>query len=173
MAEQPVPLLTFYQGWGIYQRNLKDMIAPLTTEQLATPAGGQEWTLGMIAQHIVANRVWWFQMWMGEGSRDLAPIAHWDPQDVVEQAPLSAAELVAGLDSTWGMISDALARWTADDLGAMFSAPPEMSEEERENFPPTSRRWIIWHVLEHEIHHGGELSLALGCIGMPGLYGSM
>ncbi len=29
--------------------------------------------------------------------------------------------------------------------------------------------WIIWHVLEHEIHHRGELSLALGMLGREGL----
>jgi uncharacterized damage-inducible protein DinB len=27
-------------------------------------------------------------------------------------------------------------------------------------------RWIIWHVLEHEIHHRGELFLMLGLMGM-------
>lgn len=29
--------------------------------------------------------------------------------------------------------------------------------------------WIIWHVLEHEIHHRGELSLILGQLGREGL----
>jgi uncharacterized damage-inducible protein DinB len=29
--------------------------------------------------------------------------------------------------------------------------------------------WIIWHVLEHEIHHRGELSLILGLLGKDGL----
>lgn len=29
--------------------------------------------------------------------------------------------------------------------------------------------WIFWHVLEHEIHHRGELSLILGLLGWPGL----
>jgi len=29
--------------------------------------------------------------------------------------------------------------------------------------------WIIWHVLEHEIHHRGELSLILGLLGRDGL----
>jgi len=29
--------------------------------------------------------------------------------------------------------------------------------------------WIVWHVLEHEIHHRGELSLALGLLGREGL----
>ena len=29
--------------------------------------------------------------------------------------------------------------------------------------------WIFWHVLEHEIHHRGELSLILGLLGRSGL----
>jgi uncharacterized damage-inducible protein DinB len=32
-----------------------------------------------------------------------------------------------------------------------------------------SLRFIIWHVIEHEIHHRGELSLILGILGRSGL----
>ena len=34
---------------------------------------------------------------------------------------------------------------------------------------PYTLSWIIWHVLEHEIHHRGELSLVLGLLGRDGL----
>ena len=104
MTDTALPLITFYKGWETYQQSLIETIAPLSPEQLALPASSHHWTIGMVAQHIVGNRVWWFQMWMGEGSRDLAPIAHWDPADEKEQPPLEAAELVAGLESTWRMI---------------------------------------------------------------------
>jgi uncharacterized damage-inducible protein DinB len=170
VTEQPLTLITFYQGWETYQRSLVEVIEPLTTEQLALPAASHHWTIGRLAQHIIANRVWWFQGWMGEGSPDLAPIANWDSADEVEPPPLDATEMVAGLKATWGMIAEALARWTPTDLGQMFQPPADLSEDERENFPPTTRQWILWHVLEHEIHHGGELSLALGGYGLPGIY---
>jgi uncharacterized damage-inducible protein DinB len=173
VTEQTPSLIAFYKGWGTYQQMLIEMITPLTPEQLALPASSHKWTIGMVAQHIVANRVWWFQMWMGEGSPELAPIAHWDPADPVEQAPLNAADLVAGLKSTWEMIADSLASWTHTDLEQVFSPPAAMSEEERENTPSFTRQWIIWHTLEHEIHHGGELSLALGGHGLEGIYGNM
>jgi uncharacterized damage-inducible protein DinB len=29
-----------------------------------------------------------------------------------------------------------------------------------------SRAWVVWHVLEHDLHHGGELSLTLGMHGL-------
>ena len=34
---------------------------------------------------------------------------------------------------------------------------------------PLPLRWIVWHVLEHEVHHCGELSLILGLLGKEGL----
>lgn len=172
MTEQTYSLITFYKGWETYQQSLIEMIEPLSPEQLALRAGSHQWTIGMLAQHIVANRVWWFQVWMGEGSPELVPIAHWDPADEVEQPPLTAVELVAGLKATWGMIAEALARWTGADLEDIFQPPAALREDERERFPPFSRRWIIWHVLEHEIHHGGELSLVLGSYGLEGVYGN-
>ena len=173
MTEQALPLITFYKGWATYQQNLVEMIAPLSVEQLALPAASHRWTIGMLAGHIIANRVWWFQVWMGEGSPDLAPVAHWDPSDQEYQPPVGATELVAGLRSTWEMIAGSLARWTAADLEKVFQPPASLREDERENFPPFSRQWIIWHVLEHEIHHGGELSLVLGGYGLQGIYGDM
>jgi uncharacterized damage-inducible protein DinB len=29
-----------------------------------------------------------------------------------------------------------------------------------------SRAWVVWHVLEHDLHHGGEISLTLGMHGL-------
>jgi uncharacterized damage-inducible protein DinB len=172
-VNEPTPvLMTFYKGWARYQKALVETVTPLTPEQLALPAGAHRWSIGELIQHMVGDRVWWYQTWMGEGSPDLAPIAHWDPADPLEQQALSAAELVAGLDATWQMVTAALSRWTAADLEQVFSPPKEMSEEERQSTGDITRQWIIWHVLEHEIHHGGELSLALGAYGMPGIYGT-
>jgi uncharacterized damage-inducible protein DinB len=170
-TEQALSLSTFYGGWEGVQRNLVKMIGPLTPEQLALRAAPHQWSIGMVAQHIVGNRVWWFQVWMGEGSPELAPIAHWDPQDEAEQLTLDAEELVAGLKSTWQMIQDALDRWIPADLGKVFSPPSAMSEEEQRAFGELTRQWIIWHVLEHEILHAGEISLVLGMYGLETFYG--
>ncbi len=29
-----------------------------------------------------------------------------------------------------------------------------------------TRRWVIWHLIEHDLHHGGEISLTLGIHGL-------
>ncbi len=167
---QALPLTTFYSGWHSFQRNLIKVIAPLTPEQLALRAAPHHWSIGMVAQHIIANRVWWFQVWMGEGSSELAPIAHWDPQDKEYQSVNESAELVAGFENTWHMIQHTLAHWTPSDLGHVFSPPAALSEEEKSIFGELTRQWIIWHVIEHEILHAGELSLALGTYGLTSIY---
>ncbi|GCE15517.1 DinB family protein [Tengunoibacter tsumagoiensis] len=173
MIEQAPSLFTFYQGWKTYQRMLVEMLAPLSPEHLALPIASDQRTIGMVVQHLIANRVWWFQVWMGEGSADLAPIAHWDPSDVAYQPVSDAATLISGSESTWGMIEETLSHWTHADLGHIFQPPAALSEEERANVPPFSRQWIIWHTFEHEIHHGGELSLALSQRGLMGIYGDL
>jgi len=32
-----------------------------------------------------------------------------------------------------------------------------------------SRQWVIWHLIEHDLYHGGELSLTLGMHNIPAL----
>jgi hypothetical protein len=101
-----------------------------------------------------------------------------------------AAELVAGLEKTWQMIEQTLARLTSADLFEVF---PPLDQAERvrhaklvepalqpfaqmwldaaalsgEVRPARSRQWIIWGVLEHDIHHVSEISTILGVHGLP------
>jgi|SRR5579859_2713638 len=168
MTEPTYSLMMFYQGWENIQRNLVEMIAPLSSEELALSTASHHWSLGRLVTHMVADRAWWFQGWMCAGNPDLDPIVHWDEEG---QPVRETAELVAGLEVTWQMISGALQRWTPEDLGYTFSNPAFMPEEEWKIWGDCTRQWIIWHVLEHEIYHTGELSLGLGAYGMRGLYG--
>jgi uncharacterized damage-inducible protein DinB len=169
--DQLISLLRFYKGWETYQRMLLRVIEPLSPKQLALPVSSSKWTIGRTVQHIVANRVWWFQVWMGEGSPDLAPILKWDPSDFGEPPMLQPAEIITGLQSTWEMVANALAGWTSSDLERVIAPPKSLSKEEQATFGDTPVDWIIWHVFEHEIHHGGEISLILGQFGLPGIYG--
>jgi uncharacterized damage-inducible protein DinB len=54
------------------------------------------------------------------------------------------------------------------DLEATFRQPSTSPLPDRRTALP-SRQWIIWHVLEHDIHHGGELSFLLGMYGVPAI----
>jgi hypothetical protein len=88
------------------------------------------------------------------------------------------------------MIQETLARLTPDDL---FADVPPLDQADRERHarlvapalqpyaqmwldatarsgevrPAVSRQQIIWGVLEHDIHHGSEISTTLGVHGLP------
>ncbi|QBD75593.1 DinB family protein [Ktedonosporobacter rubrisoli] len=173
MTEQTLPLIMFYQDWESYHRRLVKAIAPLSSDQLDSPVATHHWTIRRLIQHMISDRVWWFHDWLGAGSPELAHFVHWNPGDAEEPSGLGAAELVAALESTWIMIKGALTNFTASDLGRIFSPPASLSEEEQQAFGDSSLQWIIGHVHEHEIHHGGELSLALGGLSLPGVYGNI
>ena len=171
MQQTEYPLIRFYKGWATYQRMLTEVVAPLSMDQLDLTIAPGKWTVGQLVQHIAFNRVWWFQLWMNQGDATLAPLLGWDPTVQTQPLKSSADELVAALAATWSMIDTALNSWTAADLAGECPVPTTLSAEEQAIFRPSTRDWIIWHVLEHEIHHGGEISLILGVNGLLGIYG--
>lgn len=155
MTQHPDTLARFYRGWDEYQRMLVQAVAPLSTEALALRVAPSQWSAGRIAAHIVATRVGWFQGLLGEGDPALA---EYDPGGDADDAPPRAvAELVSGLQATWAMVEECLNRWTPGMLTDTFTTH---HGQER------SRQWVLWHVLEHDIHHGGELLLTLGSGGV-------
>jgi uncharacterized damage-inducible protein DinB len=170
MIEQTLSLTAVYAGWDRFQRDLVKAVAPLSPEQQALPVAPTHWPIGMLVQHILNDRLWWFQLWLGEATPEVASYMHWEEEEA-GKAVHTAAELVAGLEATWSMIEGALERWTVSDLGRVFDPPASLTERERKMFGPSTRQEIIFHVLRHDIHHGGELAVGMGSHGLPTIWG--
>ena len=77
--------------------------------------------------------------------------------------PPGASELVRGLRTTWQVIQNGLERWTLADLDTEFQ------HEEDGVVITYTRQWLLWHLLEHDMHHGGEFSYVLGMHGREGM----
>ncbi len=168
MTEQVSPLATFYKpGWENYQNAIVQTIASLSSEQLALPIAAHSRSIRELLEHMIGARFNWFSNWMGE---EFAPIVGEEDESYV----YNAAELVTIFEQTWRVISSALDRWTFADLEQLFQPPAShqawLRNQGLEEAPPHTRLWIVWHVMEHEIHHGGELSLALGTHGIDTFY---
>jgi len=159
MADDDFMLTTFYTSWKAYQDRLKASLAPLTAEQLTLRAAPGLRSIGENAAHIVGCRAGWFTNFLGEdGGPDVTATAHWDVPDAPTR---TAAELAQALDHTWQCMTDCLARWSPADMRQTF--PDDWDGKQVE----LSRAWVVWHVLEHDLHHGGELSLTLGMHALP------
>src|ERR1051326_798599 len=148
MADQLDLMTTFYSGWGVYQQYLVDAVAPLSTEQLALRVAPHLRPVDMLVRHIIGARARWFHGVFDAGGETLAALSSWDRPD---QPAHTASELVEGLRATWRTIETTLADWTAADLTYVYEG---IHGGEPYKF---TRGWVIWHVIEHDIHHGGEL----------------
>ncbi len=153
-------LAEIYQGWETYHGNLVKAIAPLTAEQLTLRAAPNLRSIFEQMTHVIAVRVRWFHVTADAGGAEYDPFAAWDRATPPAQ---TAGELVRGLGVSWKLIKEALATWTPAELSTPFVKPwhGEMAT--------LTRQWIVWHVIEHDLHHGGEVSFVLGMHGLPGL----
>jgi len=158
--ETNVTLRFLTEGWAAYQTQLSGALAPLSPGQLARRAAPSLRSVEELARHIIGVRAGWFHNILGEGDDEFGAYHDWDQPD----APIrSAHELVSGLAATWAVMQAALARFTPDDLAFMVTG-------ERKGRTFAYRRgWVLWHVLEHDLHHGGELGYSLGMQGLKAL----
>jgi uncharacterized damage-inducible protein DinB len=150
-------LADFAVEWERYQGLLITALEPLTAEQLELRAAPDLRSIRQIATHIVGARARWLRRALHEGPADLDEVGMWDRP---ETPPRTAADLVSGLRRTWEALHACLERWTEADLVRTF---------EREYGGETvtlSHRWVIWHLIEHDLHHGGEVSFSLGMHGL-------
>ena len=166
MTQQHFQLISIYKGWDIYQQHLLTAIAPLSPEQLTLRAAPHLRSLGEQVAHMIAVRARWLSLDLHEGGSKLDTFVGWDgwrPQPGRDVPPVrNTSELISGLESTWQVLQEALDRWTVADLEEIF--PPDSPEEE-----PFTRQFVLWHLIEHDLHHGGELSFVLGMHGLTGI----
>ncbi|HKV86026.1 MAG TPA: DinB family protein [Ktedonobacterales bacterium] len=145
------------QGWQTYQERLAQALAPLTLEQVTLRAAPNLRSIDQLARHIIGVRAAWFHNALGIGDDDFAAYSAWNDAEV---APRPGAELAAGLTATWAVVQTALDGFTPEYMEETF-------ERERWGKKHTLiRGWVVWHVIEHDLHHGGELGYSLGMHGL-------
>jgi uncharacterized damage-inducible protein DinB len=154
--------LDLYRGWEAYQDLLIRAISPLTPEQLTYRTAAHLRGVGETCRHIIGGRARWCHLVLGLGDHTLAALARWDADDMPAR---TAPELVQALQSSWAVLRDALGSWTPSDLG--YRIPNTDPQPGRPDV--FTRQWVIWHLIEHDLHHGGEVSEILSSHGLSGL----
>jgi len=160
MQSNQSTLDVIYENWRGYNDKLRAAVAPLTDEQLNLQPAPRMWPLGQILQHIISVRAGWFSATLQDSDEAMDAYMEWGQRDSPSR---SAAELARGLDETWAFIESRLQRWTSEERAMTF--PDEGNDGQTYD---VSRSWVIYHVLEHDLHHGGEVSLILGMNGLQG-----
>jgi uncharacterized damage-inducible protein DinB len=131
------------------RHGLEQALDKLTDEQLGfVPAEGL-WSLGTVACHIANAEDGWFHYVAAQ------ELGEWPSLD--EEQYRTVAWIKALLDEVHGNTLASLQGTNIADLDRTIAAPWGTE---------LTLRSIIWHVLQHEIHHRGEIYLMLGLMGM-------
>jgi uncharacterized damage-inducible protein DinB len=147
-------------GWSRHQSLMIASLEGLSLNQLSFRPVPTQRSVSEIGRHIVAARIRWCRHALGIGDTGLEKWAAWEKAESPEP---HAAELVGALSESWQPLAEGLARWTADEYAATLTA--RRGSEEMQ----VKRGWVVWHLIEHDLHHGGEISWLLGMQGLPGL----
>ena len=120
---------------------------------------------GKLAAHVAGARTYWvcgvFKQPGAETTPFPDPLHAFGWEDDPDH-PRSGDELRWALDSTWAVIRDCLARWTADELDRT---------ESRKTFDGSihamTRGSMLNRLVSHDAFHGGEISQLLGLHDLP------
>lgn len=160
---EPRSLMAVFSGWDGYQRSLVAAIANLLPEQLRYRPAPDRRSVGKIAAHIAFGRLDWFHRMGASGTAELVEQAApwWKPwEEINPEIGEDAAEIVHWLQASWQMIETNLTYWTVTDLSESYRQPYGGKVY------AISRQWVIWRIMAHDIHHGGQLSILLAAQGI-------
>ena len=139
--------------FGHWEQIRSDLLTGLelfSDEQLAfRPASGYERSVGDIARHIAGAEDYWFQHVVGGKSYTRYRAEGYSTVEAIRAA-------LTGVHQKTLTFLDSL---TVADLEGKFTSRSGNQH---------SLYWIIWHVIDHECHHRGELYLCLGMLGIQG-----
>ena len=153
-----------YSKWPWYNRQLRDVVAGLTDEQLALRPAPDRWPIWATIGHAACQRVFWLCDFAGEPGAATTRFtnAGYDcPGDDDLEHVLSATELAEALDSTFRIVEACLDTWTLDMLAETIRRP-----EWDESWVHT-RGSVIQRVFSHDVYHVAELNDVLGPAGLP------
>lgn len=146
-------LAQLFSHWKQVRADLLSTIDRFEDADLSFTPFESSWSAGKIMLHIADAEEGWFRHAV---TRQLD---RWPDRYTLENYPTREAIKSA--------LEEVHAR-TVQFLGSLDEA-----DAAREVVVPWGETytllWIVWHVLEHEVHHRGELSLILGMLGREGL----
>lgn len=139
--------------WDLVREGLIETINRFEEAELAYMPYPNSWSVGEIILHIASAENGWFQ-YVVQRRYSL-----W-PKDFMFKDYPSKRRLITILDEVHRETKELLEKLSEKELEKTIVFPWDGS---------ANLGWIVMHVLEHEIHHRGELSMILGILGREGL----
>jgi len=143
----------FFSHWNQVRTDLIATIELFTDEELAIAPFAKSWPIGQIMLHIADAEDGWLRYVVTQ------EITEWPNEYTLENFP-DKASIIQVLGEIHTRTLQFLHSLSLTDLHQIIQTPWEAEFH---------LLWVLWHIIEHEIHHRGELSLILGYWGRAGL----
>jgi uncharacterized damage-inducible protein DinB len=139
-----------FDHWNVVWKDLLRAVSVLSDRHLeARPTKKMSRTVGGLLRHIINLEQGWIHFvirraipaWPDEGAERLTSV------DLIRKE----------MDRVHKQTMDYLATVPVEDLNRIVQVPEDGTPK---------LGWILWHVLEQEIHHRGELFLCLDLLGL-------
>jgi uncharacterized damage-inducible protein DinB len=141
-----------FSHWGQIRADLLATMDKFSEQELSFSPFKGSWPVGQILLHIADCEDNWLH---GVVQGDFKPPIFYNFSDYPTKSAIYEV-----LDQAHTKTIAFLNELDEKDLNVIYK------NAYGETFP---LYWIIWHVIEHEIHHRGELSLIHGLLGREGL----
>lgn len=143
----------FFAHWKLVRKGLSATADNFQEDELYFKPFEGAWSVGEILLHIANAEEGWFRYSVTH------EFDEWPSGHTLDNYPTFAS-----IKTLLNEVHD----WTEEYISALspedYHRVIELPWDEKIHLG-----WILWHVLEHEIHHRGELSLILGILGREGL----
>lgn len=154
-----------YGSWPRYNRQLRDVVAGLTDEQLAIRPSPERWPIWASIGHLACQRVSGLCGMAGEPGAESTPFPDAlfrCPGDEYLEPTMNAAELAHALDATFQVVEHALDTWTFDTLEV------EIHRDFGDHgSATTTRAREIQGSFAHDVYHIAELNETFAANGLP------
>lgn len=143
----------YFRHWQQIRTDLLATVDKFSDKELTYVPFPGSLSVGQIMRHIANAEDGWLRYIVMRETHD------WPAEFTAAAFPTVAATKVL-LNRIHDRTLTYLSDWECADLDRPIEAPWGQK---------FTLGWIIWHVMEHEVHHRGELSLILGLLGREGL----
>lgn len=139
----------YFDHWNTIHRDLLRAVAMLEDDNLSfQPTKHYPRTVGGILRHIINLQQGWIHFVI------FRALPGWPEED--EEGLDTVAAIRSKLEQVFSETMNHLSTIPVEDLNRVVQVPED-------GVPKMS--WILWHVLEQQIHHRGELFLCLSLLG--------
>ncbi len=145
-----------FQHWNEVRRGLLTALDKLSDAQLDFKPRPELWSLRETVVHIAGTEQGWLRCYTANRWHATPPQAADYP--TLEALKALLAREHALTEKQFTLSSDSSAGNTLDAALAQVCALPWGAQ--------ATMGWAVWHVIEHEIHHRGEVYLMLGLMGI-------